>query len=89
MIVLLHCFEDSRFFDQVALELEEVHLVKEGLWGLELGSHQDLELAQVKDLVGLFHKRSRQTIIFLFGKKISGFINSVFPQDIVPNILIR
>lgn len=56
MIVLLHCFENSRFFDQVALELEEVHLVKEELWGLELGSHLDLEaeLAQVKDLVGSF-----------------------------------
>lgn len=56
MIVLLHCFEHSCFFDQVVLELEEVHLVKEGLWGLELGSHLDLEveLAQVKDLVGSF-----------------------------------
>lgn len=56
MIVLLHCFENSCFFDQVVLELEEVHLVKEGLWGLELGLHLDLEpeLAQVKDPVGSF-----------------------------------
>lgn len=56
MVVLLHCFELKCFFDQVALELEEVHLVKEVLWGLELGSHLDLEaeLAQVKDLVESF-----------------------------------
>lgn len=53
----------------MVLELEEVHLVKEGLWGLELGSHLDLEaeLAQVKEPLIKVLSRSYKTICVCTG----------------------